>query len=79
MFVPNEYMTLKLAARSSRELSRRAECRSMLRRAGLDERGWIEFGFCKVVCALGRLLVALGKRLERVNGPAVAAPRASSA
>jgi len=79
MFVPNEYLTLKLAARTSRELSRRAERRNMLRRAGVDERSWIELGFCKAVCALGRLLVALGKRLERVNRPAVVAPRASSA
>lgn len=79
MFVPNEYLTLKLAAQRSRECTERAERAYRLRQACVDQRGWIAMGLCRVVSALGCLLVALGKRLESVNSPSVAAPRASSA
>ena len=79
MFVPNEYLTLKLAAQRSRECSERAERAYKLRQACIDQRGWIQMTLCKAVSAIGCLLVALGKRLESVNRPSVAAPRASNA
>lgn len=79
MFVPSDYMVMQRVEQRSRELSQQAERRLMARRAGLDERGRIEKGLCRLVSALGCLLVAIGKRLEAVNRPSLAAPRASNA
>jgi hypothetical protein len=79
MFVPSEYLTLKLTAQRSRECTERAKRTYRLRKARIDQRGWIEMGLCRVVSAIGCLLVALGKRLESANRPSVAAPRASNA
>lgn len=79
MFVPSDYMVLQHAEQRSRELSQRAERAQMLRQACVDRRGWFELALCKLVSAVGCQLVALGRRMERVDRPSMAAPRASSA
>ena len=50
-------------------LLRRTETRSMLRQAGLEQQGWLSRQNCWLLCQLGHLLVALGRRLERYERP----------
>ena len=48
---------------------RRNETRKLLRQAGLEQRGWLSRQNCWLLCQLGHLLVALGRRLERYGRP----------
>ena len=43
----------------------RTQTRSLLRQAGLEQRGWLSRKNHWLLCQLGHLLVALGRRLER--------------
>jgi len=51
------------------EAARRCEARRLLRQAGIDQRGWWPRQRCWLVCYLGRLLVALGQRLQQYSQP----------
>jgi hypothetical protein len=44
---------------------RLARSQTLLRQAGVQQPGWLARQGCGLVCRLGRLLVALGSRLER--------------
>ncbi len=83
MYVPNYYLAQRLAEQRLRDCQRKAEMRHMLQRAGVDQRGWLGFHACKPLSGLGWLLVALGRRLERVArspvAPSAGFPRVSKA
>jgi hypothetical protein len=83
MYVPNYYLAQRLAEQRMRDCQRKAEMHCMLRQAGVDERGWLALGACKLLSGLGWLLVALGRWLERVArspvAPSAGLPRVSSA
>jgi len=51
------------------EMARRCEARRLLRQAGIDQRGWWPRQRCWLSCHLGRLLVALGQRLQQYGQP----------
>jgi hypothetical protein len=51
------------------ETARRCEARRLLRQAGIDQRGWWTRQRCWLSCHLGRLLVALGQRLQQYGQP----------
>jgi hypothetical protein len=82
MYVPNYYLAQRLAEQRMRDCQRKAEMRRMLQQAGVDQQGWLAFHVCKLLSGLGWLLVALGRRLERVARspvvPSAALPRVSS-
>jgi len=83
MYVPNYYLAQRLAEQRLRDCQRKAEMRRMLQQAGVDQRGWLALGACKLLSGLGCLLVALGRWLERVArspvAPSAGLPRVSSA
>jgi len=82
MYVPNYYLAQRFAEQRLRDCQRKAEMHCMLRQAGVDQRGWLALGACKLLSGLGWLLVALGRWLERVArspvAPSAGFPRVSS-
>jgi hypothetical protein len=83
MYLPNYYSSYLLAQQKVEDCAQRAERRRMLRQAGVDQRGWLALGACKLLSRVGCLLVALGRRLERAARPPMAPsarlPRVSGA
>jgi len=69
MLYINDYLAKKIAAMRVEEARRRLEVRCLLREAGIDRRGWVSRQSSWALCQLGRLLVALGRRLERYGLP----------
>jgi hypothetical protein len=51
------------------EAHRLAEPEKLRRLAGLEEQSWFDQQRCWLLCRLGRLLVALGERLEQYAIP----------
>jgi hypothetical protein len=74
MFVPNYYVAQRLTEQRLRDCLRLAEKRQLLRIAGLDQQGRPTLWICKLLSRLGRLLVLLGQRLERVAPSPVSSP-----
>jgi hypothetical protein len=48
---------------------RQAEHWRLLRRVRGDHRGWLSKQGCWLLCQLGRMLVRVGRRLERYGAP----------
>jgi len=74
MQVPNYYLAQRLSEQRLQDCLRKAEKQRMLRSAGIDQRGWFALQGCRLLSGLGCLLVALGRRLERVARSPVAPP-----
>jgi hypothetical protein len=67
MNVPSYYSTLLTTDMRSSDRERRAHQRYLLEQAGVDSRDWLTRFGCRVVAAVGSLLVSLGQRLKRVD------------
>lgn len=65
MFFPNPYLAERIMAMRVAEALQWAETRRLLRGAGVDTREWVSRRACWLLVQLGRLLVALGCRLQR--------------
>ena len=59
----NYYMDVNIIAEQRRDQLREIATERLLRRAGVDELGWLRVEADKVVCRLGEALVAMGGRL----------------
>ncbi len=71
MMFPNPDLYKRIAEERMRDCLRQAEVRRLLREAGIDQRGWMARQSCRLLCQLGHLLVALGRRLERYEASPV--------
>ena len=65
----NSYLARRIVDGHIREVMVWCETRRLLRAAGIDQRGWLSRGGCWLLCRLGRLLVTLGRRLQRYGQP----------
>ena len=65
MIFPNPDMGRRVMEERMRDRLHQAEAHRLLREAGIDQWGWLARQGCRVLGQLGRLLVALGRRLER--------------
>ena len=74
MLFPNDYLVQRLHNDRLRNDVCRAETERVLREAGVDRRGWVAFLLCRLLRGLGCLLVALGHRMQVVDGPPAASP-----
>ena len=74
MLFPNDYLAQRLHNDRLRNDVCRAETQRVLREAGIDQRGWVAFVLCRLLRGLGCLLVALGQRLQLVDGPPATSP-----
>jgi hypothetical protein len=84
MQVPNYYMAQRLHEAHEWECERKAARRLLLEQAGVDRRSWLEAKACAVLAKVGCLLVALGRKMERLapapaSSPARRLPGASGA
>jgi hypothetical protein len=70
----NDYLAQRLHNHRLRNDTCRAERERVLREAGVDQRGWVAYLACKLLRGMGSLLVALGHRLQLVDGPSGASP-----
>lgn len=61
----NTYLARRIVDGHIREVMIWRESCRLLRAAGIDQRGWLARGVCWLLCQLGRLLVTLGRRLQR--------------
>jgi hypothetical protein len=61
----NHYLAVRLADMRAEEALHRAEIRRLIREAGIVDRGWWSRQRCWLLCQLGRLLVAVGRRLKQ--------------
>ena len=59
----NYYMDVNIIAEQRRDQLREIATERLLRRAGVDELGWLRVEADKVVCRFGKALVAMGGRL----------------
>ena len=59
----------RVEKRRREEAMNQAECWRLLRRTGIDRRGWLSIQVCRLLCQLGRLLITLGRRLESYGSP----------
>jgi hypothetical protein len=69
MLYVDDYLAKHIADMRVEEALRRLETRHLLIQAGIDPRGWVSRQSRRVLCHLGRLLVALGRRLEGYGLP----------
>jgi hypothetical protein len=69
MFFPNPYLAERIMEMRVAEALRQAEIRRLLHAAGVDTRGWASRQACWLLARLGRLLVALGHRLQQYGSP----------
>ena len=65
LFPTNHFLIAQMVDMRLEEELRQAETRRLLREAGIDRRGWLARPGCWLLCQVGRLLVALGRRLEQ--------------
>jgi hypothetical protein len=67
------YCDVYIAERSmelqAKEATRKAELRRVVCAADMKRRGWLSQQSCWLLCQIGRLLVALGHRLEQAGMP----------
>ena len=56
-------MDVIVKAEQRRDVLREIETSRLLRRAGIDQRGWLRVQADKASCRLGEILVAVGGRL----------------
>ena len=59
----NYYMDVNVTAEQRRDELREIETSRLLRRAGVDQLGWLRVQADKASCRLGAVLVTLGGRL----------------
>lgn len=78
IFRTNYYLAQQMMKVHTEEVLRRAEIRRLLREAGIDQRGWLSRQVHWLSCQLGRLLVALGQRLQRIESPQTLCPEGGS-
>jgi len=64
-FLTNHFLIAQMVDMRLEEELCQAETRRLLREAGIDRRGWLARPGCWLLCQVGRLLVALGRRLEQ--------------
>ncbi len=65
MFLPDHRVAMRLAEEQRRHRLQEAERHRLLCRAGIARRGWLSGPLCRALARVGRLLVILGRRLER--------------
>jgi hypothetical protein len=63
------YIAERSMERHAEEAARHSEFRRMLREANIERRGWLSRQGCWLLCQIGRLLVAVGHRLEQSGMP----------
>lgn len=62
---PYAFFAQRLIELRVEEALRAAERNRLLREAGIQRQGWLSRQGCWLLCQLGRLLVALGQRLQK--------------
>lgn len=78
MYYPNTHMHERVTQERLQDSLRRAETDCTCREAGIDRRGWTERQLCRLLCAVGRLLISLGHRMEQAaSAPMVTTRRLS--
>lgn len=58
------------AEQRRKEAVHQAAMARLCREAGIDTRGWAARQVCAALCGLGRVMIAVGHRLERFDLPA---------
>ncbi|UCC64837.1 MAG: hypothetical protein JSV36_07290 [Anaerolineae bacterium] len=71
LFPTNHFLIAQMVDMRLEEELRRAETRRLLHEAGIGGRGWLSRESRWLLCQIGRLLVAVGQRLERYTQPRV--------
>lgn len=72
MIYPDPFFTQLLVEVRVEECLRTAEVNRQVREAGVQRRGWLGRQGCWLMCQVGRLLVAVGTRLqERYQAPSL--------
>lgn len=69
MFPLNDDLAQQIVKAHIEDRMRRLETHRLLCQAGIDDRGWLSRRGSWVLCQLGRLLVALGRRLQQCDLP----------
>lgn len=69
MLHTNTYEYEQIAQERLKDCLRRADVECVCQEAGIDQRGPTARFLCRGIAGLGRLLVALGRRLERYAHP----------
>jgi len=69
MFLLDDDLAQRIVTAQIEDRMRRLETRRLLREAGIDSRGWLSRRGSWVLCQLGCLLVALGRRLQQCDLP----------
>ena len=67
MIIQSDYVIERIHKDAYDNAYREAEKLRMLRRAGLLKPGWLQQWTCRGMACLGRGLVAIGLRLERMD------------
>jgi hypothetical protein len=67
-------MAKRVAEEQRQDLLREAETYRLLRQAGIGRPGWSSRQVCWLLSRLGRVLVVLGRRLERYEGSPATSP-----
>lgn len=75
MLFPGPDVAQRIMDERVRDCLHKAEKHRMLQEAGIDQRSWLSRQICWSLACLGRVLVSLGRRLQRLEETAVAAPR----
>jgi hypothetical protein len=61
----NHYLAVRLTEMRIEEALHRAEVRRLIREAGIVDRGWWSRQRYWLLCQLGQMLVAVGRRLKQ--------------
>lgn len=65
MFPDDLYVAESIMFQRAEERVSQARSRALVRRLGAGRQGGLSRSGCRLLCQLGRLLVALGRRMER--------------
>jgi hypothetical protein len=72
----NYYLDVAMVAEQRGDRLQAAQTKLLLERAGVEQPGWVARQACRLVCGVGRMLVAVGERMICRASDSLAAPTA---